>query len=135
MSARERELADAHQAKLKALETAEAHFSAAISAINEALAQEVAERKAATALAAEMGVKTDTLNLSAAGLLSRVVGAVCHGLAKITACKFRRLGALALLDDPHTRGAERWADREARYTSPSVELLLQHAEQTRAEAA
>jgi hypothetical protein len=124
-------LLDAHQSKLSALQDAEAHMVAAVAAINAALMHEAAERAAATALAAELGVKTDTLNLSAGNFLSRVVGALCHSLAKITACKFRRLGALNLLDDPHTRGSEPWAEREARYTSPSVELLLAHAETMR----
>jgi hypothetical protein len=124
-----RALADAHAAKLTALETAEAHMQAAVAAINEALAQEAAERAAATAMAAEMNVETKPLNLSGDEAVRRLGGNICGSLLGISACNrvARRLGAWVLpMRDPDLRAGEGWAEREARHTSGSVELLLEH---------
>jgi hypothetical protein len=126
-----RALAAAHEAKLVALETAESHAAAMVQAINAGLAAEAAERAAARALAEEMGVKTNTLQLSEAETVRRLVGGICDYLSRVSACRMRRLAYLVLPDHPHARTAETWGEREARNTSSSVEVLLATAEAQR----
>jgi hypothetical protein len=133
MTGHEAALLDAHQSKLSALQDAEAHMVAAVAAINAALMHEAAERSAATALAAELGVKTDTLQLSRDATLRRMAGNIVSALMGISVCNkvARRLGDWVLpARDPDLRD-EGWADREARCTSASVETLLAHAETER----
>jgi hypothetical protein len=129
-----RALADAHESKLRSLDVAESHAAAMVAAINAALAAEVTERSAAGAMATDMNVRTDQLNLSGDEFVRRITGGLCAHLTRISACRMRRLGALVLLDDPRTRGAETWAEREATATRSSVQTLLATAE-TQKEAA
>jgi hypothetical protein len=128
-----RALADAHHAKLAALASAEGHMAAAVEQINTALQAEAAERAAATAMALELNVETTPLQFSGHETVGRLVGGICAYLARLSVCRLRRLGYLTLPpDDPRQRSGETWAEREARCTAPSVELLLEHADTRRA---
>jgi hypothetical protein len=123
-----RTLVDAHQAKIEALKRAEAQMAATVGAINEALAAEALERGAATAMAAELNVRSP-LGFSADEMVRRLAENICAHLARISACRMRRLGYLALPDDPGARGSETWASREERATAGAIDALLSHAEE------
>jgi hypothetical protein len=128
LSGHSRALADAHDAKLRALETAEAHMAAMVEAVNIALAQEAAERAAATALAAELNVDTTPLQFSGDDTKRRLTGGIRAYLAQISAFRNRRFGDMALAIDADVRAGEGWAQRDERHTGWSVETLLAHAD-------
>jgi hypothetical protein len=121
-------LADAHDAKLEALRRAEAAMAEMVSAANAALGHEAAERAAAAALVQQLGVGRTPLAFSREETTRRLTGGVCVYLTRLSACRIRQLSYLSLPDNPHTRDAASWAEREAKATKQSVELLLRYSE-------
>jgi hypothetical protein len=129
-------LANEHAALLDALAEAETHAAAMVGAINRALDHEAGTRGGASALAAELGVRTDSLGLSREEAARRLSGNLCAALRGISACRMGRLGGLTLpAPDPDLRACESWSGREGRHTSGGVELLLEACSSSKADAA
>jgi hypothetical protein len=122
-----RTLADAHASKLAALEAAEQAMAAMVASLNEAFANEAAERRAAVALATELNLDATPLQFSEKETKSRLIGNISAALARISAFCNRRWGEHYLVIDAGIRAGETWAAREARHTGSSVDLLLAHA--------
>jgi hypothetical protein len=121
-------LVDAHAAKLEALERAEALMAEMVSAANDALGHEATERAASVALVQQLGVERTPLSFSREETVRRLVGGVCQYLTRLSACRMRQLSYLSLPPNPHTDDAAGWAEREAKATKQSVELLLSYSE-------
>jgi hypothetical protein len=117
-----------HQAKLDALGEAEHHLAAAVASINAAFAAEANERLAGNALSGGIRLRNVT-NLSPTEFLRRLVGGLAAHLAGISACRMNRLGALELVNHSLFPTTETWRERERRATGPSIQALLEHAQE------
>jgi hypothetical protein len=68
-------------------------------------------------------------NLSPTEFLRRLVGGLAAHLAGISACRMNRLGALELVNHSLFPTTETWRERERRATGPSIQALLEHAQE------
>jgi DNA replication protein DnaC len=111
MTGRSAALADAHAAKLEAVRRAEAAMAEMVSAANDVLRHEAAERAASAALVGQLGVGRTPLSFSREEFARRLVGGICAYLAGLSACRLRQLSYLSLPPNPHTDDAASWAER------------------------
>jgi hypothetical protein len=126
------ELMDAHASKLAALDEAEQHMLEAVRAINAAIRCEAAERTAVGALAVDLNVRTESLTFSKDEFIRRLISGLSSHLVQISAVRMRRLGHLVFPDDPRQQAGGTWAEREAKATGESVEVLLTLTEKAEA---